>query len=251
VIHNPADKTHLLLASQEDEGHDYDMEAIWALHEYGIDINARNLYLMGEPQFQIGVGTYDEEEMAEATIGFVAANRFIKNLNAFQEIEGEDPVLVHMNTHGGSWTSGMAIYNAIKWSPLDVVALNYGEARSMSSIIPLAADHFVMMPDDTRYMFHMGTVSFEGTGTQFETYYQEWKKSNERMLRIYMEAMGRPHSKVNHWPYDAKRAWLVSQMQKHEDAYLDPEEAVHYGFAHEIFDGDWDRLVQQFDGDPE
>lgn len=235
---------------EDDKNLIYCAEDLYNIHEYGIDINSRQLSLLGEPSFQLGVGTHDGQDMDEAAIGYIVANRFIKNLqvlqNAALEEESEQPVIIHMNTCGGSWTSGMAIYNAIKHSSLDTVVLNYGEARSMSSIIPLAADMFVMMPDSTRFMFHRGHVSYEGTGTNFHTFYREFCKTEQEMIDIYVHAMGRKHSCMTNEPETIRREWLTNQMEKHEDAYLSPEESVAYGFAHEIFDGDWARLFEPF-----
>lgn len=242
-----------VLGDDELEDMEYNPEDIYSIHEFGIDIDGCQLSLLGDPIFQIGAGTHDGQDMDEAAIGYVVANRFIKNLQILQNIYGgEDkppPVIIHMNTHGGSWTSGMAIYNAIRHSSLDTVVVNYGESRSMSSIIPLAADMFVMMPHSTRYMFHRGYVSYEGTGTNFHTFYREYVKQEQEMLDIYVHAMSRKHGCMADKPDTIKREWLVNQMNLHEDAYLSPEEAVAYGFAHEIFDGDWDRLREPFQED--
>lgn len=247
----PGQKPPLLFGYDEENDDQYGPEDIYAMHEFGIDVDGCQLFLLGEPSFQFGVGVQDYQDMDEASIGYVVANRFIKNIQTLQNVYGEEekppPILIHLNTHGGSWTSGMAIYNAIRHSSMDTVVINYGEARSMSSIIPLAADQFVMMPDSTRYMFHRGMVSYEGTGTNFHTFYREYCKQEKEMLDIYVRAMSRAHGCMADKPDTIKREWLTMQMEKHEDAYLSPEEAVAYGFAHEIFDGDWDRLREPFE----
>ena len=250
----PGDIPPLLFDDDEDEA--YSPDAVHNLHEWSIDLDGRQLYLLGDHTYQVGTGSDSLDASTDPGIEYVAANRFIKNMSILQNEDPEAPILIHMNTPGGSWTHGMAIYNAIKYSSCSVTVLNYGEARSMSSLIPLAADYFVMMPDSTRYMFHKGTVSFEGTGTQFETFYEQWIQTRERMLDLYVTAMNREHGCMKDKPDTMKREWLQQQMAAHEDAFLTPEEAVNYGFAHDIFDGVWESLmnfdepIQTPPGDP-
>jgi ATP-dependent Clp protease protease subunit len=229
--------------AEESEDDAYAPDAVHNLHEWSVDIEGRQLYLLGDHTYQVGAGADSHDASVDPGIEYVTTNRFIKNMSILQQEDEDAPILVHLNTPGGSWTHGMAIYNAIKMSPCPITVLNYGEARSMSSLIPLAADYFVMMPESTRYMFHKGTVSFEGTGTQFETFYEQWVQSRNRMLDIYVKAMGREHSVAKGWGEQMKRDWLTNQMQLHEDAFLTAEQAVHYGFAHAIFDGDWESLT--------
>ena len=236
----PGDKAPLLFDDGEEA---YSPDVVHNLHEWSIDVDGRQLYLLGDHTYQVGAGADSLDASVDPGIEYVTTNRFIKNMSILQQEDEDGPILIHMNTPGGSWTHGMAIYNAIKMSPCSVTVLNYGEARSMSSLIPLAADYFVMMPDSTRYMFHKGTVSFEGTGTQFETFYEQWIQTRDRMLDLYVEAMNREHSQVKDWSDSEKRHWLVGQMQLHEDAFLTAEQAIYYGFAHDVFDGVWESLT--------
>ncbi len=236
-------KPDFIFDDTEEDEDAYAPDAVHNLHEWSIDVDGRQLYLLGDHTYQVGAGADSHDAQTDPGIEYVTTNRFIKNMSILQQEDEDAPILIHMNTPGGSWTHGMAIYNAIKMSPCPVTVINYGEARSMSSLIPLAADYFVMMPDSTRYMFHKGTVSFEGTGTQFETFYEQWTQSRNRMLELYVEAMSRGHSQVKDWSDSEKWHWLNGQMQLHEDAFLTAEDAVKYGFAHAIFDGDWESLT--------
>ena len=74
----------------------------------------------------------------------------------------------------------MAIYQAIEACPNYVTILNYTHARSMSSLIFLAADWRAMLPYST-YMFHEGTWGFEGTVRQARTEFVELQKAHEQM----------------------------------------------------------------------
>jgi ATP-dependent protease ClpP protease subunit len=148
----------------------------------------------------------------------------------------DDPILVHMKTCGGYWEEGMAIYQAIKSCPNYVTVLNYTHARSMSSLILLAADWRVMMPYST-FMMHKGTNVLVGTGTQVDTDYHQVKIAEQQMLDIYVDAMveslifeGKTRRQVQHW--------IERQMKAREDVYFTAEEAVQHNLADIIFGGD-------------
>ena len=119
------------------------------IHSYGININAREIYLHSH-----------HSHGEEPGIEFKMATTFIKNLHVL-ESNGSDPVLVHMHTVGGEWNDGIAIFNAIEFSPCPVMILVYGHAVSMGSIILQAADKRILMPD-IDFMIHFGEISVEG-----------------------------------------------------------------------------------------
>jgi ATP-dependent protease ClpP protease subunit len=168
-------------------------------------------------------------------------NRFIRNLNILIR-KSQDPILIHMKTNGGDWQEGMAIYDAIISCPNNVCILSYTHARSMSSIIFQAADKRVMMPH-SMFMFHDGTMGYEGTSKQFLIEADELKKSLDIMLDIYIDSM-KQSGKMMKLGRDKIKAWLKNQMNKKEDVYLNAQQAIDHGFADEIFDGEWDNLLK-------
>ena len=146
------------------------------------------------------------------------------------------PILIHMKTCGGMWEEGMAIYDAIAACPNHVTVLNYTHARSMSSLIPLAANRLAMMPHAT-YMIHEGTFGFEGTQKQLRTEYYETQKSMEEMLNIYvtrLKSQGKFKAKSRDWIRDH----LAKMMNDNEEYYMDAQQAVDIGFADLVFGGD-------------
>jgi ATP-dependent protease ClpP protease subunit len=137
----------------------------------------------------------------------------------------------------------MAIHNAIQFYPAPVTILNYAEARSMSSIIYCAGDRRVMMPDG-KFMFHTGYISGQWTGRQFRTEFEEWEKSMSRMKLVYIERMQEEGSEAEEWTHDMCDNWLEQKMYEKEDAYLDPDESIQWGFTNYVFSGDWAELVE-------
>lgn len=211
-------------------------DGIAYVHEYSIDLPENQIFLTGEDS----IPDDDKNHLGEPGVEYRMANRFIKNLALAMKANPEKTLLIHMKTAGGSWTEGMAIYDAIKAYPYPVVILSYTHARSMSSLILQAPDKRVLMPN-SYFMFHDGTDGFEGTSKSFRSYAEFGKRNTKTMLGIYADSMfakglmkGVPPVKIH--------AWLRRRMDKTEEVYLTAQQAVDYGFADEIFDGDWKKL---------
>lgn len=215
-----------------------DSDSIYDLHEYGIDYENREIWLTPEPNLVSGLA----EEGEETGVEWVMASKFLKNLRTLEQHKYNEPILIHLKTNGGMWEEGMAIYDAIKHCPCPVTILNYTHARSMSSLIFLAGDLRVMMPNSV-FMYHDGTFSFGGTIKQLNTEYAQSVKTGDKMLSIYSEAM-REHSSLWRNKTDREcKEYLRSHMDKKEEVYLSPQEAIKHGFADEVFDGDWEGLT--------
>ena len=213
----------------------YDIEAI---HSYNIDIPQRELYLCGEPESCAG------EEGDEPGVEFIMANRLVANIRYLANQDAEKPILIHMKTGGGYWTEGMAIYDAIVACPCPVHILNYSHARSMSSIIFQAADWRAMMPS-SYFMFHFGEI---GVGGELRAVASDLdftrRVDTPLMLGIYARAIqASKTAKFAKWSVARITGYLERQMEKKSNVYLTAPEAVEWGFADAVFDGDWNGLV--------
>jgi len=238
---DPGQKAPLL---EEEDDDTHDTETVFMVHDQNIDLEHGEIYLFSDIEFAYG-GMDEDVIFADPGVTYIMALKFIKNLRILsQHLDDDEIILIHQNTPGGGWVPGMAIYTALSMCPQRTVILNYGEARSMSSIIPQAATRFVMMPIDSRFMYHTGIFGGLFTGTQIDTEYLEHQKAMLRMMDIYVDAIKRRKGKNHKWSRDKLHAWLRAEMKEHEEVYLDPEEAVEHGFADSVFDGDWDALVE-------
>lgn len=213
-------------------------DPVWHLHEYGVDLQSNHIYLFGSEQFTNG----QEDALEEPGVEYTMANRFIKNLNLCMRANPDQPVVIHMKTCGGSWTEGMAIYDAIKACPTAVTILNYTHARSMSSIIMQAANKRVMMPH-SYFMFHEGTLAYDGTYKTVMSNAAFDKLGREVMVDIYEHVMKRG-GKYSKRSKKFIRKWLNDQMDKKEDVFLSAKEAVELGFADSVFDYNWGSLTE-------
>lgn len=175
-----------------------------------------------------------DEDGLPAGVEFSMANKLIKNLNILMS-NSEEPITVHMHTVGGNWSDGIAMYDAIKSCKCEISIINYSEARSMSSLIYLAADKRLIHKHG-KFMFHLGTTFDGGTTTQFNTAYAESQKSTEQMLTIYIEHL----YGGDYWKGKTKlqiKNWLMKQIRDKEDVYFSAEESIEIGFADEIIEG--------------
>lgn len=220
-------------------------EGHWETHEWNLNTRLFRVYLFGE------VKTYhaSDEDFNEPGVEYQMASRFIKNLDILSEINPSRPILIRMKTCGGYWEEGMAIYNAIKFCPNKIVVLSETHARSMSSLILQAADKRVLMPD-SYFMIHDGTTAHNGTVKQFQSFADfERRVVGPRMLDIYVDVL-KNKGKHSRKSREHIQSMLRELMDQREDVYFTAEEAVDYGFADEVFDGDWERLVKRFPREP-
>lgn len=189
-------------------------DRIYSIHEYGIDLESRELFVGGF------VVSADEE--TEVGVGPQMANQFIRNIRLLESIS-HDPITVHLCTVGGDWSYGMAIYDAIKQSLCHVVSFSHAHARSMSSIIPLAADERYIMPN-AYYMIHQGEAGWMGTHRGIVSFTEQAQEDMETMLSIYDENCELERADIERW------------MQLKEDVYFTAQEAVECGFMHAVWE---------------
>lgn len=197
------------------------------VHNHDIDLLHNEIYLVGVAEYAVGVGP---EDSGEPGVEHIMASRFIKNLNLLSH-QNDEPITIHMKTCGGDWNEGIAIYDAIRSCKNHVTIISYTHARSMSSLIFLAADHRIMRHHST-YMFHGGTIFTGGTQRQFETEYEENRKAMDQMLNIYVDHLKEYGMKSK--SKKAIREWVVEQMKEKEDVHFSAEEALKLGFTDEI-----------------
>jgi ATP-dependent protease ClpP protease subunit len=199
-------------------------------HNFGLLIDTREIFLCSDL----------EDSHEEAMIDHRAANQFIRNLRILQGLSKQN-ILVHQITTGGEWPWGMAIFDAIKAScddpeSADIILLAHGQATSMSSIIPQAAKYRVIMPN-ADFLIHWGSAYLEGSHSTVMAEADWCKKVSDKMVEIYLN---RCHTA----PYWKKKGMKTPQavadyirenMDKKQEWYLTPREAVEMGFMDAVW----------------
>lgn len=115
----------------------------------------------------------------------------VKAFHMLTAADKEKPITVYLNSFGGCWYNGMAIYDTIKLCPCHVTAYVIGSAMSMGSIMLQGADHRVIYPNAT-IMVHDGYESMnEALPQTFQNWADYSKKTRHEMYRIYAERSGK------------------------------------------------------------
>ncbi len=210
-------------------------EMLYDLHNFGVMLDTREIWLCSDQG-------YDSEA---AMIDHLAANTFTRNLRMLDNIS-DQPILIHSVTVGGCWNYGMAIYDAIKASRSHTVILSYAHARSMSSIIPQAADYRIIMPN-ADWLMHWGSWGFEGSHTSAMAEAEVAKGLEEVMLDIYVKRcigveFWQERWKKNHESHCRK--YLRDLMDRKQEVYFTAREAVEMGFVDAVLGDEGYETIQ-------
>lgn len=192
------------------------------LHNNGVDVKNREIFLHSY------VANSDEDP----GVDYRMVSTFTKNIRML-DVLSDAPIIIHMQSIGGNWSDGMAIYDAITLCKSYVQIIVYGQAESMSSIILQAADLRIMMPN-AYFMAHYGSVGFNGNYLDASKYLEFQKRSTEKMIDIYAESAKNGKffkEKMGTEVSEHKIKNYLKRKLKDGDWYLNANEAVYYGFA--------------------
>ena len=202
------------------KGRNQKHDIIEEIHNYNLCLDTREIFLHGEPG----------EDNSDSGVEFRMANRFLKNIR-FLEAAGDDPIVVHQHSVGGEWSDGMMIYDISTHCQCHIIFIMHGDACSMGSIIPQAADTRIIMPYCT-FMIHDGSTNLTGTHKQIQSAAQLEEKWREQMLEIYSSVCINGHYFQKEQTTAKKvREYIIGKMNEKEDWWLTAREAVAFGFA--------------------
>ena len=151
---------------------------------------------------------------------FIAVDEFLKDL---EQLQGKDHVTVHINSVGGDFYAGLAIYNRLRTMNISVTTINDGLAASAGSIIFMAGDKGKRKVNAGSNLMIHGVLSF------FFGYYnvgdlksaiKTLEAHNRAAIAAYVEATGLDEETVK------------AAMSK--DTYMTGKEAVEAGWADEV-----------------
>ena len=192
------------------------------IHTYNINHHSRELYLHAHFYSE---GDYVDHKMSVT---------FVKNINLLDSQNNKN-ILVHMQTNGGSWGDGMAIFDSIRFIKSSVTILSYSQASSMSGIILQAADKRIMT-QDCELMIHYGSINMDDTALAARSVIFHNEKNNKRMLEIFAQrAINGKYFQDRSYGIKKVISFIDSKIKSNSDWYLDAEEAVYYGFADGIY----------------
>ena len=210
-----------------------DKDLLYDLHNYGANIDTREIFLHNH------YGANDEDNPG---VEYKMSNTFLKNMRAL-DIKSDKPITIHMQSVGGEWSDGMAIYDAISMSRSFVTIIAYGQAESMSSIIFQAADLRLITPN-TYFMSHYGSTAAGGGYLDVQNWVKYEKYICDIMIDIYSKSCisgAYFKEKYGSNPDIEKVKTYLTRKLKSGDWYINSNDAVYYGFADRIVD-DWQKI---------
>jgi ATP-dependent Clp protease protease subunit len=139
-------------------------------------------------------------------------------------LESENPnkdISFYINSPGGIVTSGLAIYDTMRYIRPDVTTVCIGQAASMGSLLLCAGTKGKRhaLPH-ARIMVHQPSGGFQGQATDIEIHAKEILSLRERLNRIYADHTG--------------QSMKVIEEAMERDRFLSPEEAVEFGLIDKV-----------------
>jgi ATP-dependent Clp protease protease subunit len=115
-------------------------------------------------------------------------------------LEAEDPekdISLYINSPGGIITSGMAIYDTMKFIKNDIVTICIGQAASMAAVLLAAGSRGkrYALPN-AKIMLHQPLGGYEGQATDILIHAREIKKVKERLIDILADHTGQKRKKI-------------------------------------------------------
>jgi ATP-dependent Clp protease protease subunit len=196
-------------------------DALDIVHNNSIDIKNRIIYI------------HSEFDVEESGVDFKMAVNFVKNLDYLNSISHQ-PITLKMLSYGGCWNYGMAMYDAIANSKSHITFISYAHARSMSSIIPQAADKR-LINKHCDFMIHYGTYEDSGDFRQVANGLKFTEKQNHVMLNIYASrCIKGQYFRERSMDHKKTLEFIKNKIDKLTDWWMTAEEAIYYGFMDRI-----------------
>ena len=139
-------------------------------------------------------------------------------------LEAEDPdkdINIYINSPGGVITSGMAIYDTMKYVKPDCATMCMGQAASMGAILLAAGAKTkrYILPH-SRVMIHQPMGGVQGQASDIEIHTKEILGLREELNQILADATGQKLSKI--------------KKDTDRNFFMGAEEAVKYGLVDKI-----------------
>lgn len=157
-----------------------------------------------------------------SAIDDMTANVIIAQLLFLEAEDPEKDVSIYINSPGGIISSGMAIYDTMRFIKNDVVTICIGQAASMAAILLSAGTkgkRFAL--PNSKIIIHQPLGGFEGQATDVLIQAEEIRRVKEKTIDILSLHTGQKKEKI------------AADIER--DRIMDPDEALKYGIIDSIF----------------
>ena len=143
-------------------------------------------------------------------------------------LDAEDPekdVMLYINSPGGSFSAGLAIYDTMQWVHCDVATVCVGQAASMGSFLLASGEKGkrYALPH-ARVMIHQPLAGFQGQATDIEIHAREILRARDTINELYAKHTGQTIETIAR---DTDR-----------DNFMSAEDARRYGLIDEVLTRD-------------
>ena len=142
----------------------------------------------------------------------------------FLEAENpKKPIHLYINSPGGVITSGLAMYDTMRYIEAPVHTLCMGTARSMGSFLLMAGEpgHRAALPNASLHV-HQPLGGFQGQASDILIHAEEMAQTKRRMIRLYAEHCGRTPEEV--------------ERTLDRDRFMTAEQALEWGLIDRVLD---------------
>jgi ATP-dependent Clp protease protease subunit len=149
------------------------------------------------------------------------ANVIVAQLLFLDAEAPEKDIMLYVNSPGGSFSAGLAIYDTMQWIHCDVATVCIGQAASMGSfLLSSGAKGKRYALPHARVMIHQPLAGFQGQATDIEIHAREILNARDTINRLYSQNTGQPIEQIAR---DTDR-----------DNFMAPEDAKRYGLIDEV-----------------
>lgn len=139
-------------------------------------------------------------------------------------LEAENPkkdIAIYINSPGGIVTSGLSIYDTMRYIRPEVATVCIGQAASMGSLLLSAGakGKRYALPN-ARIMIHQPSGGFQGQATDIEIHAKEILNLRTRLNQIYCD--------------HTKQSMKVIEAAMERDRFFVPEDAKKFGLIDEV-----------------
>jgi ATP-dependent Clp protease protease subunit len=142
----------------------------------------------------------------------------------FLEAENpQRPISLYINSPGGVVTSGLAMYDTMRYIRAPVHTLCMGTARSMGSFLLMAGEpgERAALPNAS-ILIHQPSGGFQGQASDMLIHAREILKTKQRMTRLYAEHCNRSYEEF--------------EQGMDRDHFMTSEEALEWGLIDRILE---------------
>lgn len=140
----------------------------------------------------------------------------------FLEAESpKKPIQLYINSYGGVITSGLAMYDTMRFISAPVHTLCMGTARSMGSFLLMAGQkgERAALPNASLHV-HQPLGGAQGQASDVLIQAEEMRRTKDRIIRLYAEHCGRSYAEV--------------ERTLDRDHFMTAEEACEWGLIDRV-----------------